>query len=174
MTVTLSLHSDADEFKILSYLMADGRIPFREWLQELKDRKAAAVIRERIDRLKVTTKRHQDSHEICPRLLETNVKKTAAAVPYEEGLYEDLQNPCDAALYLDAALKAGDPEGILTAMRHIAKARGMTKVAGTIKVHRVSLHRMLRNNGNPTFRTFLQLLGQFEIQLAASARRIAA
>ncbi len=47
------------------------------------------------------------------------------------------------------------------------KGRSMTRVAETIKVHRVSLHRMLRKNGNPTFCTFLQLLGQFEIQLTA-------
>jgi probable addiction module antidote protein len=102
------------------------------------------------------------------------MKKKPAAVPYEEGLYEDLQDPREAAFYLDAALKAGDPDGILAAMHNIAKARGMTQVAQIIKVHRVSLHRMLRKNGNPTFRTFLELLGQFEIQLSARPRREAA
>jgi probable addiction module antidote protein len=102
------------------------------------------------------------------------MKKLTPAVSYHETLYEDLQNSQTAAYYLDAALKAGDPDGILIAMHHIAKARNMTKVAETIKVHRVSLHRMLRKNGNPTFRTFLELLGQFEIQLTARPHRLAA
>jgi len=102
------------------------------------------------------------------------MKKIPPAVPYEEGLYEDLCNPQEAALYLNEALKDGDVDGILLAMHDVAKARGMTKVADTIKVHRVSLHKMLRKNGNPNLRTFLTLLGEFEIQLSASSRRKAA
>lgn len=99
------------------------------------------------------------------------MKKSRAAVPYEEGLYEDLRNPSEAARYLSEAFKDGDPDVILLAMHDIAKARGMSGVAHTIKVHRVSLHKMLRKNGNPSFRTFLSLLGEFEVQLSASSRK---
>jgi len=99
------------------------------------------------------------------------MKKRAAAVPYEKGLYEDLRNPEEAARYLNEALKDGDPDVILLAMHDIAKARGMSDVADTIKVHRVSLHKMLRKNGNPSFRTFLSLLGKFEVQLSASRHK---
>ena len=96
------------------------------------------------------------------------------AVPIEEGLYEDLRDAEAAALYLNEAFKDGDADGILLAMHDVAKARNMSRVADTIKVHRVSLHKMLRKNGNPSFRTFLSLLGEFEIQLSASRHRKAA
>ena len=102
------------------------------------------------------------------------MKKMTPAVRYEEGLYEDLRNPEEAARYLSEAFKDGDPEVILLAMHDIAKARGMSHVANTIKVHRVSLHKMLRKNGNPSFRTFLTLLGEFEVQLSASGQKPAA
>jgi probable addiction module antidote protein len=99
------------------------------------------------------------------------MKKLPPSVPYEDGLYEDLSDPAEAARYLNEALKEGDADGILLAMHDIAKARSMSKVANTIKVHRVSLHKMLRKNGNPSFRTFLSLLGEFEVQLSASRHR---
>jgi probable addiction module antidote protein len=102
------------------------------------------------------------------------MKKVPPAVPYEIGLYEDLRDPEAAILYLNEAFKDGDADGILLAMHDVAKARGMTKIADAIKVHRVSLHKMLRKNGNPSFRTFLSLLGEFEVQLSASSHRKAA
>lgn len=99
------------------------------------------------------------------------MKKIAASVPYEESLYQDLKNPKEAAQYLSEAFKDGEPDVILLAMHDIAKARGMRDVAETIQVHRVSLHKMLRKNGNPSFRTFLALLAEFEIQLSASIHK---
>jgi len=105
-------------------------------------------------------------------LLGAQMKKIKRLIPYEVGLYEDLKDPHEAALYLNAAFEDGHPDVILLAMHHVAKARGMTRIANTLRVHRVSLHKMLRKNGNPSFRTFLSLLGEFEIQLAvASVKR---
>ncbi len=98
-------------------------------------------------------------------------KKRSASVPYEKGLYEDLRNPIEAALYLNEALKDGDADGILLAMHDIAKARNMSRIADALKVHRVSLHKMLRKNGNPSFRTFLSLLGEFEVGLSVSSQK---
>src|SRR6266853_1402196 len=99
------------------------------------------------------------------------MKKVPPAVPIEETLYEQLRDSEVAAHYLNEALKDGDADGILLAMHDIAKARNMSRVADTIKVHRVSLHKMLRKNGNPSFRTFLSLLGEFEVQLSASSQK---
>ena len=99
------------------------------------------------------------------------MKKIAASTPYEENLYEDLRNPEEAARYLSEAFKDGAPDIILLAMHDIAKARGMSDVAETVNVHRVSLHKMLRKNGNPSFRTFLSLLAEFELQLAAASHK---
>ena len=99
------------------------------------------------------------------------MKKVPPAVPYEEGLYEDLRDPREAALYLNEALKDGDVDGILLVMHDIAKARNMSRVAASIHVHRVSLHKMLHKNGNPSFRTFLALLREFEVQLSAASHK---
>jgi probable addiction module antidote protein len=93
------------------------------------------------------------------------MKKLPPAVPIEEGLYKQLRHSEVAALYLNEAFKDGDADGILLAMHDVAKARGMSRVAETIKVHRVSLHKMLRKNGNPSLRTFLMLLREFKIHL---------
>ena len=51
------------------------------------------------------------------------------AVPYEVGLLEDLADPEEAAAYLNAALKDGDQEVFLLALRHITAAGGMSQVA---------------------------------------------
>src|SRR5882672_9516817 len=99
------------------------------------------------------------------------MKKRPPAVPYVEGLYEDLRDPAEAAGYLNEALKDGDPDGILLAMHDVAKARGMSRIADAIKVHRVSLHKMLRKRGNPSLRTFLMLLGEFKIQLSVAGQK---
>lgn len=39
--------------KILQYRTSNGRVPFREWLLSLRDTNARAVIRARMDRLKL-------------------------------------------------------------------------------------------------------------------------
>jgi probable addiction module antidote protein len=99
------------------------------------------------------------------------MKKLPPAVPIEEGLYKQLRNSEVAALYLNEAFKDGDADGILLAMHDVAKARGMSRLADTIKVHRVSLHKMLRKNGNPSIRTFLMLLREFNMQLTVAGHK---
>ena len=48
---------------------------------------------------------------------------------YEEGLYEDLQDPEEAQTYLEAAIEAyeadGESESLLLAMRDVAEAQGV-------------------------------------------------
>lgn len=41
----------APEMRILDLELADGRIPFREWYQSIRDRRARAVIQSRLDRV---------------------------------------------------------------------------------------------------------------------------
>ena len=44
---------DAKERTILTYVKADGSAPFNDWLEALKDRKARAIIRTRINRVRL-------------------------------------------------------------------------------------------------------------------------
>ncbi len=44
---------DAKEKIILTYVKANGKAPFNDWLEALKDRKARAIIRTRINRVRL-------------------------------------------------------------------------------------------------------------------------
>lgn len=44
---------EAQEKTILTYVRADGSAPFNNWLEALKDRKARAIVRTRINRVRL-------------------------------------------------------------------------------------------------------------------------
>ncbi|PNW43833.1 UNVERIFIED_CONTAM: addiction module killer protein [Euhalothece sp. KZN 001] len=44
---------EAQEKNIFTYVKADGSVPFNEWLYSLKDRKLRAIIRARINRIRL-------------------------------------------------------------------------------------------------------------------------
>ena len=44
---------EAQEKTILTYVKADGKAPFKDWLETLRDRKARAIIRTRINRIRL-------------------------------------------------------------------------------------------------------------------------
>jgi probable addiction module antidote protein len=81
-------------------------------------------------------------------------KRTA---DYRTALLEDLKDPREAADYLNAALRDSE-EAFLVALRDVAEARQMAKIAETVGVSRESLYRMLSASGNPTYRNFFGIL----------------
>jgi len=44
---------EAEEKTVLTYVTREGRSPFNNWLNGLKDRKARAIIRTRINRVRL-------------------------------------------------------------------------------------------------------------------------
>jgi probable addiction module antidote protein len=106
------------------------------------------------------------------------MNKVPPAVPYEEGLYEELKNPKKAAAYLNAALdvsvKENDPDLFLLALYHVARARGFKKMAAAAKVHRVSLNRMLARGGNPEWRSLFKVLLATQLRLRIEPAALAA
>jgi probable addiction module antidote protein len=76
---------------------------------------------------------------------------------YRSALLEDLRNPMEAAYYLNAALHDSE-EAFLLALRDVAEARQMAKIAENVGVSRESLYRMLTASGNPTYRNFFGVL----------------
>ena len=52
-----------------------------------------------------------------------------ASRPYKEGLLEDLRDPSEAVAYLTAALEDGSPNVFLLALRDVAEAHGMKRLA---------------------------------------------
>ncbi len=62
------------------------------------------------------------------------------------------------AEYLNAVLEEGDDSKIITAIGHIAKAIGMTKIAEETGFSRPSLYKALSEGAKPQFSTILKVL----------------
>ena len=86
---------------------------------------------------------------------------------YRDSLLEDLQQPAEAAAYLNAALEDSD-EMFLIALRDVAEARQMAKVAEAAGVARESIYRMLTSTGNPTYNTLLGILKGLGLRLSVT------
>jgi len=71
------------------------------------------------------------------------------------------------AEYLNAVLEEGDDSEIITAIGHIAKAIGMTKIAEETGMSRPSLYKALSDGAKPQFSTIMKVLkavgGQMQI-----------
>jgi probable addiction module antidote protein len=71
--------------------------------------------------------------------------------------------------YLRAALENPDPNAFLTAVRDVAKARGIAKVAEDAGLGRESLYKALRPGAQPRFDTVRRMLGALGVKLDISA-----
>ena len=71
------------------------------------------------------------------------------------------------AEYLNAVLEEGSDADIITAIGHIAKAIGMTKIAEETGMSRPSLYKALSDGAKPQFETIMKVLraigGQIQI-----------
>lgn len=94
-----------------------------------------------------------------------------ASVPYVEVLREWLQDPAQAAAYLDAALEDGDKEVFLLALRDVAEARGFSAVAQDSDLNRENLYRMLSRQGNPQLSSLTALLKSMGLRLAVEVEQ---
>lgn len=86
--------------------------------------------------------------------------------------------PFDAADYLDddetiaeyitAALEDPNPDVFLTAVRDVARARGMAQLARDAGLGRESLYKALTPGAKPRYDTVLKLLHALGVKLSAS------
>jgi len=84
---------------------------------------------------------------------------------FHDDLLADLADPQEASNYLNAALEDSD-EMFLVALRDVAEARQMAKVAESAGIARESVYRMLTVEGNPTYSSLLGILGALGLKLA--------
>lgn len=89
---------------------------------------------------------------------------------YRDLLLEQLKDPVEAAAYLDAALEDEDSRVFVLALRDVAEARGMARVATEANLNRESLYRMLSEEGNPRLSSLEALLRAFGLRLAVEVR----
>ncbi|MCF8359168.1 MAG: putative addiction module antidote protein [Prolixibacteraceae bacterium] len=71
------------------------------------------------------------------------------------------------AEYLNTVLEEGENSDVITAIGHIAKAIGMTKIAEQTGLSRPSLYKALSDGAKPQFETIMKVLkaigGQIKI-----------
>ena len=93
---------------------------------------------------------------------------------FREDLLGDLADPQEAAHYLNAALEDSE-QMALVALRDIAEARQMARVAEAAGVAREALYRMLSGTGNPTYGSLTGILNALGLKIifapAASTKR---
>ena len=71
---------------------------------------------------------------------------------------EYLEDDAMIAEYLNTVLEEGDAEDIKTALGHVAKAQGMSKIAEETGLSRPSLYKALAQGSKPQFDTILKVL----------------
>lgn len=96
---------------------------------------------------------------------------------YKEHLLKALENPNEAAAYLDACLEDEDPHVFLLALKDVAEARGgMSLLSKRSSLNRQSLYRSLSTRGNPKLInvcTILASLGlEFHVTPIQKTRKI--
>lgn len=93
---------------------------------------------------------------------------------YEEDLIEKLEDQEFAAEYLNAALddsEEGAEERFLIALRHVAKAHGMTAIAKKSGMARQAMYRALSQDGNPELSSLKALLNAMGLQLSVEQKK---
>jgi len=83
--------------------------------------------------------------------------------PFDASDYLDSEEAI--AEYLKAALENPDPDAFLVAVRDVAKARGISKVAANAGLGRESLYKALKPGAQPRFDTIRRLLCALGVRL---------
>ncbi len=96
-----------------------------------------------------------------------------ASASHEEAIVKELRDdPRYAAEYLRAAMEGSDePKVLLIALRQLAKAQGMAKVARKARIERESLYRALSPDGNPRFSTIMAITKALGLTLTVEPAR---
>jgi len=97
--------------------------------------------------------------------------KRKASVSHDEVMVRRLRDdPEFASEYLKAALEDSDePRVLLIALRHLAQAHGIAKVAKAAGIERESLYRALSKKGNPRLSTLLAVIKAIGLRLTVEA-----
>jgi probable addiction module antidote protein len=97
--------------------------------------------------------------------------KRKASASHDEAIVRRLQkDPEFAAEYLKAALEDDDDPGdLLIALRHLAQAQGIAKVAKAAGIERESLYRALSLRGNPRLSTLVAVTKAIGLKLTVEA-----
>lgn len=80
---------------------------------------------------------------------------------------DNFDDNASVAEYLTAALRDSDPSVFLAAVRDVARARGIARVAKDAGLSRHAVYRALREKSNPSFATVLRIFTALGLRLRA-------
>ena len=80
---------------------------------------------------------------------------------------EDLTSESAMASFMAEAFETNDAAYIAHALGVVARAKGMTQIAGQTGLSREQLYRSFSENGNPTLKTTLAVMKALGIELTA-------
>lgn len=97
--------------------------------------------------------------------------KSRASTSHDEAMIRRIRkNPEFATEYLKAALEdADEPRVLLIALRHVAQARGIARIAKAAGIERESLYRALSARGNPRLSTLYAVAKAVGLRLTLEA-----
>ena len=90
---------------------------------------------------------------------------------FDDYMVESMKDPVQAAAYIEAVIDLEDPAALLVALRHVAKAHGMTEVARRADLGDKTLFKALSANGNPTLATVHKVLAAVGLRLSVEPLR---
>lgn len=98
-------------------------------------------------------------------------KAKKGSASYHEDLIESLKDPEEAVGYLRAALEESDmPEVFLVALRNVAEARGISRLAQETHLNRENLYKMLSKQGNPELGSLYAILDALGLKLSVELK----
>ena len=96
--------------------------------------------------------------------------KRKTSVSHDEAMVRRLRkDPEFEVEYLKAALEDDEPTVLLIALRHLAQAQGIAKVAKAAGIQRESLYRALSPRGNPRLSTLVAVTKAIGLKLTVEA-----
>jgi probable addiction module antidote protein len=96
--------------------------------------------------------------------------KRKASTSHEDAIVRRMRKDSEfAAEYLKAALEDDEPRALLIALRHLAQAQGIAKVAKAAGIERESLYRALSVRGNPRLSTLVAVTRAIGFKLTVQA-----
>ncbi|MGH8279844.1 MAG: addiction module antidote protein [Gammaproteobacteria bacterium] len=96
-----------------------------------------------------------------------NMKAKAKHKLVRFDMAEFLNSPQATAEYLTQVLADGEPDELLRALGHIAKARGMARIAADAGMGRESLYKALAPGAHPRYDTILKVARSLGVRLTA-------
>ena len=91
---------------------------------------------------------------------------------FDDHMVQSMKDPAQAAAYIEAVIDLEDPAALLVALRHVAKAHGMTEVARRADVGDKNLFKALSATGNPTLATVHKVLAAVGLRLSVEPLRV--